>query len=115
MRAVHVLQLAALTWVVRAVALNARLYLIGGLDGVTDNPTTTVRYQVPEDARVVIRVYDLLGRVVTTLVDAQVSAGFYHRVWDGRNDAGLRVASGVYIYRMEAGTFVQTRKMLLLK
>lgn len=43
MRAVHVLQLAALTWVVRAVALHARLYLIGGLDGVTDNPTTTVR------------------------------------------------------------------------
>ena len=63
----------------------------------------------------VIKIYNLLGQAVATLVDAQLPAGFYRAVWDGRNQAGLRVASGVYIFRMEANAFQRTRKMLLLK
>ena len=79
------------------------------------NPTTTVRYQVPEQADVRIVIYDLLGRRVRTLVDTPHDAGFHTTLWDGRNALGQRVASGIYIYRMRANQFVRTRKMVLLK
>ena len=77
------------------------------------NPTTTIRYQVPEDARVVITVYNMLGHEMTTLVDQHLPDGYYRAVWDGRNQAGLQVVGGVYIFRMEANQFNRTRKVLL--
>jgi len=79
------------------------------------NPSTTIRYSLAAPGRVDLRIHDLRGRVVRTLVAAERPAGGHMELWDGRDDAGRRVASGVYFYRIETGAFVQARKMLLLK
>ncbi len=79
------------------------------------NPVTKVAYDVPREAAVAIRIYDVTGRLVRTLVDGAVEPGRHAAVWDGTNDAGERVASGVYLCTMEAGEFRGSRKMLLLK
>ncbi|MFZ0391996.1 MAG: ScyD/ScyE family protein [Calditrichia bacterium] len=83
------------------------------------NPTTTIHFNVPAIAdnatAVEIIVYDLTGREVATLVDGVMSAGEYSVQWDGTSSNGKQVAGGVYIYRMVAGDFVQTRKMVLIK
>lgn len=79
------------------------------------NPTTTIRYALPEAARIRLSVYDLSGRLVRTLVNAAENPGFKQVIWDGRNESGDALSSGVYLYRLESGEFVQTRKMLLLK
>jgi flagellar hook assembly protein FlgD len=80
------------------------------------NPTTAIRFVVPEGgARVALRVYDVEGRLVRTLVDGHRPAGSQAAVWDGASDSGVASASGVYFYRLEAPGFTQTRKMVLLK
>jgi len=80
------------------------------------NPTTTIAYDVPSaGARVSIRVYDTAGRLVRTLVDRQEAAGAHDVTWDGRDEFGSAVASGVYFYKMTAGSFVESRRMVLLK
>ena len=81
------------------------------------NPSTTISYSIAEGtaSHVSLKVYDLRGRLVTTLVDEVSEAGNYTVNWDGRNKIGRQVASGVYFYRLGAGDFIQTRKMVLLK
>lgn len=80
------------------------------------NPSTTIAYSLSGAGSVRLRIYDVAGRQVRTLLDEQRSpAGQAEVVWDGRNDRGAAVASGVYFYRLEAGSFVSTRKMVLLK
>jgi hypothetical protein len=85
------------------------------------NPATTIRYAIPTASRIAIKIFDVIGRQVRTLVDLSQDAGYHSVVWDGRNGAGVPVASGMYICRIEAtvasGTseFVQQKKMLLLK
>ena len=80
------------------------------------NPTTTVRYALPRADRVSISVYSILGQRVATLVDGRVEAGRHRVRWDGRNDAGRQVGSGVYLVRMQAESgFHFTRKVMLLK
>ncbi|TDI86215.1 MAG: T9SS type A sorting domain-containing protein [Caldithrix sp.] len=80
------------------------------------NPSTSIRFGLPQAERVTIRVFDLLGREVTTLVNArQYEPGYHVAIWNGRERGGRPVASGVYIYRIKAGEFSQTRKMLLVK
>ncbi|MBX7151409.1 T9SS type A sorting domain-containing protein [bacterium] len=79
------------------------------------NPTTNIRYSVPAENRVVIKVYNMLGQEVRTLVNDVKPAGKFEVAWDGRNNAGQSVASGVYIYRMEAGQFNKAQKMLFIK
>jgi hypothetical protein len=74
------------------------------------NSSTTIEYGLPEAGWVEIEVYDLLGRKVKTLVDEEKQAGQYQVVWDASN-----YSSGVYFYRIEAGEFTETRKMILLK
>jgi hypothetical protein len=74
------------------------------------NPSTTIRYDVPERARVHLAIYNVLGQLVLTLVDGQLEAGAHRATFDAR-----RLATGVYIYRMTAGSFTAVRKMLLLK
>jgi flagellar hook assembly protein FlgD len=64
---------------------------------------------------VTLRVYDVSGRLVRTLVDGRQPEGVATATWDGRNDGGGRVASGVYFYRLEAGDTRATRRMVLLK
>jgi hypothetical protein len=79
------------------------------------NPTTTIAYDVPSGDDVQIVVYDVTGRRIRTLVNGYNTPGPKSVVWDARDDEGRAVASGIYFYRMTAGDFVQTRKMLLLK
>ena len=79
------------------------------------NPSTMVKFEVPVESKVNITIYDILGREIKTLYGEQVQRGTYNVEWDGLNDAGLRMSSGTYIYRMVAGEFVQSKKMLLLK
>jgi hypothetical protein len=80
------------------------------------NPTTTIRYDVPRGgADVNITVYDVSGRLVRELVNEHRAPGNWSVEWNGEDDRGARVASGVYFYRMRAGEFVETRKMVLLK
>jgi subtilisin family serine protease len=79
------------------------------------NPTTTIRYDLTRGGRVSLTVYDVLGRRVARLVDERQEAGPHAAVWDGAGDAGERVASGVYVYRLVAGDVERSRKMVLLK
>jgi len=81
------------------------------------NPATTISYSLPEGnpVHVSIRIYDLRGRLLRTLVDCVKEAGSYSIFWDGRDEKGRRLSSGIYFYRMKAGDFVQTRKMVILK
>jgi hypothetical protein len=74
------------------------------------NPLTTIEYALPQNTKVTIKVYDILGRLVKELVNEYKEAGYYKIKFDGSN-----FASGVYLYRVEAGTFVATKKMVLVK
>ena len=62
-----------------------------------------------------IRIYDVLGRSVVTLIDGPQKAGYYTLLWDGKARSGVPASSGVYFYRIEAGSFVKARKMTLVK
>jgi len=79
------------------------------------NPITTLRYDLPEDALVTLSIYDMLGREITQLVNISQQAGFKSVQWDATDNMGRPVTAGVYIYKIEAGEFVETRKMVLLK
>jgi hypothetical protein len=79
------------------------------------NPSTTIRYTLPAAGRVQLVLYNALGRRVRTLVDAEESAGMHTSWWDGRDEQGREVASGVYVYRLQSGAEQFTQRMLLLK
>jgi hypothetical protein len=79
------------------------------------NPITTIEYSLPKRSHVTIEVYNVLGQKVQTLADQEESAGSYTITWDGRTNSGQSAATGVYLYRFEAGDHVETKKMLLLK
>jgi hypothetical protein len=74
------------------------------------NPSTTIQYQLPEEVKVRLEIYDLLGRKVTTLLDRRIPAGYHEVSFDASS-----LASGVYIYRLTAGSFSKTRKMMVMK
>jgi hypothetical protein len=80
------------------------------------NPTTTIAFGLPEQAQVVLEVYNVLGQRVRTLVGGDTyQAGYYQVVWDGRDQFGNSVSSGLYIYRLTAGEFNELRKMVFIK
>lgn len=79
------------------------------------NPSTIVEYALPKDAQVNLSIYNVLGQHVKTLVDDMQRAGKQTVTWDGTDNGGRSVASGVYFYKLRAGDFSSTKKMLLLK
>jgi aminopeptidase N len=79
------------------------------------NPVTTIRFSVPERRLVQLRVYDVTGRLVATLADGVFTAGIHSVQWNGTNRRGQPVASGIYFYRLQAGSDAATRKMMLLR
>ena len=79
------------------------------------NPTTTLRYDIPEDSFVRVTVYDMLGNVVNNLVNDNQNSGYRSVQWNATNNQGQPVSAGVYLYSIEAGKFRQTKKMILLK
>jgi 5'-nucleotidase/UDP-sugar diphosphatase len=79
------------------------------------NPETDISYNLPEDSHVKLTVYNLLGQTVKTLVDEYQSAGSKRVTWDGTDEQGNKVASGVFLYKLQAGTLTDTKKMILMK
>lgn len=79
------------------------------------NPVTAIKFQLPVVSRVSIIVYNILGREVATLVNEDRSAGSHIVYWNGRDNQGTQVASGIYLYRIQAGNYSETRKMNLMK
>jgi len=79
------------------------------------NPSTTIRYALPEASDVKIEVFDINGMHITDLANNHQNPGTYTITWNGKNDRGVSVSSGVYYFRIQAGSFVQTNKMMLMK
>ena len=79
------------------------------------NPVTSLRYDLPEDGLVNITVYDMIGRIVKTLVNSPQTAGYKSIIWDATNNRNEPISAGLYLYTIHAGKFRDTRKMVLLK
>ena len=79
------------------------------------NPTTTLRYDLPEQGHVRITIYDMLGRDVKTLINEYQDPGYKSIIWDATNDYGKPVSAGMYLYQIQAGEYMQTKKMVYLK
>jgi len=79
------------------------------------NPVTTLRYDIPENSHVNITIYDMLGRQVKTLINQTQDTGYRSVIWDATNDYGKLVSAGIYLYQIQAGEYMQTKKMVLLK
>ncbi|MBN2279179.1 MAG: T9SS type A sorting domain-containing protein [Candidatus Marinimicrobia bacterium] len=79
------------------------------------NPSTRIYFEIPNTELVTIAIYNVVGQKVRTLEQATYTAGRYTLNWDGKDDFGASVPTGTYIYRMKAGNFIQSRKMLLMK
>ena len=74
------------------------------------NPTTTLKYQLPASSKVTLKVYDVLGNEVATLLNEEKEAGTYEVMFEASN-----YSSGIYFYRLQAGSFVETKKMVLMR
>ena len=79
------------------------------------NPVTKLRYDLPENGHVNITIYDMLGREVKTLINQTQDAGYRSIIWDATNDYGKPVSAGMYLYQIQAGEYISTKKMVLLK
>ena len=79
------------------------------------NPITIIKYQLPRTSEVELQIFNILGQKVTTLVKGRVQPGYYEAIWNGRNDLGQQVSSGIYIYRFKAADYQKTLKLILLK
>ncbi|MGQ9533909.1 MAG: FlgD immunoglobulin-like domain containing protein [bacterium] len=77
--------------------------------------TVRINYAVPHHAKVSLKVYNCLGQIVRTLVEAEQNPGFYTVIWDGKDDIGRKLASGIYFYQFTADKFTDTKKAILLK
>ena len=85
------------------------------------NPSTTIRFVLPASTDggaalpTTLKIYNILGEAVKTLVDEPMSPGAYQKVWDGNDDQGNPVASGIYFYKLHSGNFTDTKKMVMMK
>ncbi|MFQ5638543.1 MAG: DNRLRE domain-containing protein [bacterium] len=79
------------------------------------NPVTEIRFQIPEASQVVLRIFNILGKEVRTLIHTQYVPGLHRIIWDGKDNQGKAVPSGVYFYQLQAGSFSQVKKMGLIR
>ena len=79
------------------------------------NPSTSIKFYVPQTMDVTITIYDIIGREVNRIVNSQATAGYHIVYWNGKDRYGNAASSGVYLYRLTAGNFTETKKMNLLK
>ena len=77
--------------------------------------SSRIAFTIKDRGAVTLKVYNVNGELVRTLINESRTAGAYTKVWDGRNDAGASVSSGVYFYKLVTSNFSQTKKMVLLK
>ena len=79
------------------------------------NAGTVIRFSIPTATKATVTIHNLLGQTVRKLVDERIEAGVHSARWDGRNDAGQRMSSGVYVYRLQTAQSTMTRKLVLVK
>lgn len=79
------------------------------------NPETFISFQLPEAGHAVLRIFNVSGQEIRTLANGKYEAGYHSVRWDGRDLSGNSVSSGVYIYQLQAGTFIEVKKMSLLR
>tara|TARA_B110000438_G_scaffold4074_1_gene4097 strand:- start:341 stop:970 length:630 start_codon:yes stop_codon:yes gene_type:complete len=79
------------------------------------NPLTTIGYDLPKDGFVNVTIYDVMGKPVKYLVNSRQNSGFKSIQWDATNNSGQPVSAGIYLYQIQAGEYMQTKKMVLLK
>ncbi len=79
------------------------------------NPSTTIKYALPQTSYVTVKIYDILGRLVNTLVNSEMPAGIHKIVWNGDDSKGAKVVSGPYFYQINSGSQIISKKMLLVK
>lgn len=79
------------------------------------NPTTLIEYHLTDDSQINLTIYDILGKKINTIVNEYKQVGVHQIRWNGKNSEGHSVAGGIYFYKLQAGDFIQTRKMVLLK
>jgi len=79
------------------------------------NPVTTIQFQIPKLSDVVLKIYSSTGELVKILIDSPLSPGQHHVVWNGKNQFGQNVASGVYIYQLKSDQLAETKQMILMK
>ena len=79
------------------------------------NPQTSIQFDIPVDGEVTLEIYDIQGRLVRSLVNKKITAGSHLITWDGFTNAGIPAASGLYLYRMQAGEYSAIKKVTLLK
>jgi flagellar hook assembly protein FlgD len=96
------------------IALPQRYELLGNYPNPF-NQQTVIRFTVPNSSPVTITIYDGLGRIVRELSLLNLPAGTHSVQWNGTDDKGKSVASGIYFYRMKAGSFVQIKRMIMIK
>ncbi len=113
------ISLAGVSWPqigISEVPAPAAVFVLHGNTPNPFNPATTISYEVPVSAAVDLRVYDATGRLVRVLAAGfQTGPAAYRVIWDGRDGAGRRAASGTYFYRLEAGSFSAARAMVLIR
>ncbi len=116
----HTNDIGGITLSVRSLAQLPTVYKLEQNYPNPFNPSTTINYQLPEAGSVRIVIYNMLGQIVRTLVNEEQSAGYYSQIWNGADDSNRKVASGVYIYRIEAlgaqnKRFTEVKKMVMIK
>jgi hypothetical protein len=79
------------------------------------NGETEILYALSSDAETSLKIFDVTGSLVKTLVNSNIEAGYHSAIWKGINEAGTKVANGVYFYRLTAGDFTQSRKLVVLR
>ena len=79
------------------------------------NSTTTIHYDLPKDTRIIVKIYNLFGQEVKTLVNRNQMAGYQSVIWDGKDNLDTIVSSGTYIYRLQADDKIKVKKMLYIK
>jgi flagellar hook assembly protein FlgD len=79
------------------------------------NPTTTISFVLPANENVKLEIFNSNGELVTSLIDNNLNAGSHTVKWNATNSSGVKLASGIYLYKLTAGSFVESKKMMLLK
>ncbi|MCJ7577118.1 MAG: T9SS type A sorting domain-containing protein, partial [candidate division Zixibacteria bacterium] len=79
------------------------------------NPATVVKFEIVQPAKVSLKIYNILGQSVKVLVDEEKVAGTYTTYWDGKDQNGQAVSSGIYFYKLDTGNFTEVKKMILIK
>ncbi|NIV15479.1 MAG: T9SS type A sorting domain-containing protein [Aliifodinibius sp.] len=79
------------------------------------NPATAIQFALPGTEHVKLQIYNMAGQLIKTLINKKLQAGYHEAIWDGREQNGTKVASGIYFYKFTAGSFTKVRKMMYLK